>query len=893
MLNIHTHTDIGGVERYFMADYADYYEVTDDHKSPASWFGRTAQRLGLTGHVSRKHLAFLLRNIHPLTGARLTPRTKPGRRVATDVTLSAPKSVSLIAMLSDDPAIFKAFNRASSKVMQELERHIQSRVRKNGADHNRTTGNIIYLAVTHNTARPVNGIEEPHLHRHHLIMNVTWDPVEKTFKALQNETIFSNRAYYQALFDNHLAYELAKAGYQIERTEKSFEIRNIDKTLRDKFSSRTKVVHKKANALGITDPQIIGKLGAKTRESKTGRFSPSQLREIWGARLSLDEHRAIFNAKAGSSAFGSKITSHFKTAREKHPANAHKTSLYAKNASTAPAMNAIRKALSHVLERKSITGKLELLTQALYYAIGKASIEDLTHGLTRYDDLIARDMNGQTDYTTKTRLAEEQTLLDLITSGKNQYIPLAPTYRPQNDQLTVEQRKAIRHVLSAHHFVSVIIGDAGTGKTFTIREIARACEQQNIPIAALAPTASASRGVLRNEGFDKADTLSRFLRDKTLQQNVSNGLIWVDEAGLLSLPQTLQLLRIAKELNAKVLLTGDHKQHGSVIHTDMLRLITDVCSYDRARLTKVFRQQSRSYRKAVETIASGNINQAFNALQHMGSVFEHQTSDQAMMHAAKNYLSSDPDKTLLVSTTHRQGQRLTSLIRKYLKATGKISGRGRKKETLTPVDRTDTQKQDARTYRPGHIIEFHTGRESIKAGARFIVLGQDKNGLVIIRDAEGLTRTLPLHLSALYSVFDVKPIDLAIGDKIRITQNTRSREGIQVNNGAIFKFAGFEVDGALKLTDGNRTLTMDKDFMHLAHAYYTTSPSAQGRTVDKVIILANGTSGRAANKEQFYVSASRGKHEINVITDDAEGLKQAVNQSSHRMSAIEFLSLEM
>jgi ATP-dependent exoDNAse (exonuclease V) alpha subunit len=109
------------------------------------------------------------------------------------------------------------------------------------------------------------------------------------------------------------------------------------------------------------------------------------------------------------------------------------------------------------------------------------------------------------------------------------------------------------------------------------------------PVVVLAPSADASRKTLRAEGFEDADTVARFLIDEKFQQGVRDGVIWVDEAGLLGIRQLAQVFDKAKELNARVILQGDRKQHGSVERGAALRVLEEFAGLPVSQLKEIRR----------------------------------------------------------------------------------------------------------------------------------------------------------------------------------------------------------------------------------------------------------------------------------------------------------------
>ena len=108
--------------------------------------------------------------------------------------------------------------------------------------------------------------------------------------------------------------------------------------------------------------------------------------------------------------------------------------------------------------------------------------------------------------------------------------------------LSAEQQAIARHVWNSPDRVILIRGAAGTGKTHTMKATIAGIDR---PVVVLAPSAEASRGVLRKEGFAEADTVARFLIDEKFQQTAKDGVIWVDEAGLLGIRQVREVFDAA------------------------------------------------------------------------------------------------------------------------------------------------------------------------------------------------------------------------------------------------------------------------------------------------------------------------------------------------------------
>ena len=134
---------------------------------------------------------------------------------------------------------------------------------------------------------------DPQMHVHAWAANGTYDDVEKRWKAAKMRDINREMPYHRAAFHARLARRVGELGYEIKRTRHGWEIAGVSRELVGKFSQRTAVVENEATALGITDPKLKEKLGAKTREGKSHRMTSEDLLADWRGRLSPDEAEAL------------------------------------------------------------------------------------------------------------------------------------------------------------------------------------------------------------------------------------------------------------------------------------------------------------------------------------------------------------------------------------------------------------------------------------------------------------------------------------------------------------------------------------------------------------------------------------------------------------------------
>ena len=185
-------------ENYFVKD--DYYTEEEQHEA-SFWLGKGAKNLGLTGTVEKAVFGELLSGIGPdgevLSGQQIDPKK---RRAATDFTFSAPKSVSIAALVQQDARVLAAHHQAVAKALSVLEeRYGQTRISTDTGRQRLTTGNLIAAVFPHATNREA----EPQLHSHCVVMNATQLPDGRWF-SFANEGAISNKKLLGQIYQNEL-----------------------------------------------------------------------------------------------------------------------------------------------------------------------------------------------------------------------------------------------------------------------------------------------------------------------------------------------------------------------------------------------------------------------------------------------------------------------------------------------------------------------------------------------------------------------------------------------------------------------------------------------------------------------------------------------------------------
>jgi conjugative relaxase-like TrwC/TraI family protein len=843
------HKNLADAKEYFDEHLAqnDYYAAGEIR--PGQWIGAGAERLGLKSNVTREQFCALCENQHPETGERLTQRQqKEGqRRVFYDFTCSAPKSVSVLAVTLEDERLIEAHEEASRIAFRELETFAATRVRKQGSQRDRTTGNLVAAAFVHDSSRAL----DPQLHTHFTVFNATFDASEHCWKALQARGMYDATRYGTAAYRNELARRVRQIGYRIVPARHGFEIEGVSDEVLKRFSKRSRerdaVVQEIEQRLGRKlSNNAIALAVHQSRAKKVKGISTAEVRERQLSQLSADEQQSLQHLR------------------------------WAARPSSLPRMalvedQAFNHAVEHVFERKSVVPEHELLDAALSHRLGELDLSRLKAAVKYSDSLI----NTERGVSTREILEKELALIQTVNAGCDAVAPLHPGYRPA-DWLGEDQRRAIYHVLRTGDRITGLRGLAGSGKTTTLRELVIACKEAGIETVFCAPTAAAT-DVLRKEGFEAVTLQSLLLSRPSL---VTDKLIVLDEAGAVGMDDMKRLFDLGKD--CRIVLSGDTGQHGSIPRGDALRILEQHSDLKSGQLTAIRRQRKAEYRRAVELAAQKRTAEAFAQLERMDAIIE-LSGDKLHDAAAKSYLKAlaENKSALLVAPTWNEIEAVTEKIRVELKSSGRLALEEKEFQVFDSLSWTEAQKRDARQYRPGMAIHFHRQGNDFEKGETVAVVAVKDDSLKVQR-ADGSEDVFRLGAGIACDVGENRKLKVAAGDKLLLQANAVAGRNHFVN-GELVEVKRLSGETII-LTDGR---TVPADYRTFTHGYAVTSHAAQGKTVDEVLIVASSRSLPAVHQEQFYVSISRGRERCQVFTDDAEMLRSHVTRSSARLAAVE------
>jgi conjugative relaxase-like TrwC/TraI family protein len=852
------------------------------------WQGQLAGQFGLGGTVSAEDFAKLSQGQHPQTGEQLVRQRASyeyqdadGKTIKTmehragwDATFSAPKSVSLTALVGGDERVREAHRESVRVALDQIEHYTQARI---GGDHPpETTGKFIAAKFEHDTARPVEGYVAPQLHTHAVVFNVT-ERNNGQSRAIQPQSLFASQQFATAIYQSELTYKLRQFGYEITTGRSGApEIKGYTQEYLDASSPRSQQIREYLERTGRSGKEAAEIAAHSTRDRK----------EIHSPGEVMAAHRKL------AADFGHQAEAVVRAAQERSQHVEKPVNLF----------DRVRESLTFSrdknFEREAVVDERALIRDGLRRGMGEITYAQVCANLE------ARLASGEfqvverprgapgRQFTTAKTIEAEHEILRRMREGQNHVEPVlsrphAITVADQFPHLNRAQKSVVEDVLSSPDRVQGIQGFAGTGKTTTLTVLRSAAERQGYQVEGFAPTSRAARQL--NDAGIEAGTLQGFLvRTANPDLREQKHVYLVDESSLASTNQIREFLsRLGPD--DRVLLIGDIRQHQGVEAGRPFEQLQEAGMHT-AKLDEIVRQQDPALKSAVEMLATGQVSAALDALQQQGRVKEIPNREERVRAIAKTYVES-PENTLIVSPDNASRRQLNVAVRQELKAIGTVAPEDHTFRVLVQrQDMTGAERSWASHYEVEDVVRYTRGSEAIgieaAAYASIIAINPAANQLTVEKANKELATYDPRRLTGV-SVYREIEREFSIGDRIQFTAPDKS---LGVANRDLATIEAIQPDGRLSARlDNNRQIEFNaSEHRHFDHGYAVTSHSSQSLTAERVLIHADTSVHPDLLNSRFgYVSISRASHEATLFTDDMAKLAPQLGVDTSKTSALE------
>lgn len=862
----------GNIARYYSV--GDYYTKGGTERS--EWGGKLADELGLSGEVDAKIFEQLLRG--EVAGQHLGRHRKEGieHHPGWDFALSAPKSVSIMALAVGDDRIATVHERSVSAALSWLEEHAQLRRREDGEIRHETTGRLLWARFTEHASREL----DPHLHTHVVVLNMTNGQEGATMASLETRAMFAEQMSSGQIYRNELAHGLRSLGYDVmvDPRRGLFEIRGVPEKLIESMSQRAEQIDTHARQHGFEGQAARRQSFYATRGAKE-KVGLEALHLQWRTRLgghalTLDDLRLRAEQQ------GEKIW-------PVAPTDAARAVLFG---------------VRQTEGREAVNPLGRLITTGLAAHVGEVRFSDMRPLLEGHEVrrklLATREQTGDQILTrgraTRRSLRYEQALAQHLALAMGDARPIASSDRLlevlETAGLSPMQERALVDTARSNDRVSAVHGVAGAGKSTLIASLRQASEP-GIILHALAPTSSAAANLGDTAGIPSQTVASLLARGG--HGLTTNDVLILDEAGQLGNRQALRVLEISRRTGARLILLGDNQQTGAIEQGKAFWLMQRL-GMSTAQLTESRRQETARMKEAVTRARAGDYAGSLDQLDKVVAGDDAEALAKGLVgewtrlrpetRGSTNILVLDNATRLIVNTQ----------VREVLQREGAIAAQDTRLGILSPAGLSEQEKHLARFYAQGQVVTF--GRDQAGAGLarhteyRVLGLARDERGRPMVRLVDEHGRILRwdprLTKGGQVNVFVSENRDLAQGDRIQWRLVSHELGVKNAQRGTVEMLQGstatirWDKDGSVQDIDLSKHRSWD-------HGYAETIYSAQSRTYARVYVLAP-LGSPLVNGQNYYTAITRARLGVKLWTQDRDRLVEKLERTSGaKTSALE------
>jgi conjugative relaxase-like TrwC/TraI family protein len=881
----------------------NYYGIDDYYtqgQPTGFWYGKGSQELALDGSVAPEQLNALLNGALP--NGESIHQGNGQKRAATDLTFSAPKSVSIQALIGNDQRLLAAQARAVKVALDYAESFIGARATVNRVTRFETTNNAVFAVVRHDTSRA----GDPNLHHHCLLLNCT-KRADGAWRAFENRKIFEQKTVLDAIYVAHLQKECRALGYEVRQTATGFELAQISREQILHFSKRFQAIEEGLEAKGLSrstataeERQLVTLQSRSVKE----RYDREALQKDWqtqGKVMGITAAAATtrgLNNDTPEEQLSTSLSAGLSTSLSAN-LKAHHTVVKAE----------VEFVINHLAEREASFNKNQVVVEVLRNGKGMIDVGQIEKALTVKQNTaeIMLSHDGKKIATQKS-LAYERRILEIERTGRNQVVAITreiPSHSLDSLEhkaalnLNPEQWQALTSVLATSNRVVAIQGYAGTGKTTTLKALEEVCKAERYTIVGLAPSHSAVKAL--GESGISAQTLQSWINNRQAREELSEkSIILIDEAGLVSSKQMQVALERAVYKNARVVLVGDIKQYQGVEAGKPFAQLQKA-GMETAVMQKMLRQKEVNLAQAAQFAVTSpeealkkleiveikepqeryqKIAQDFAKLANRERRAEMQTEGKVEM-----------QEILILCGTNQAREQINHAVRKELG----LEGQGQNYQVFVTKDLTAAAKKRLGSYEVGNVIRFERDYQSLgaKKSEYYTVKAITETQLILTGDSKGKQQQQTIEFSPLkfsdkgFSVGRIETCEIAVREWVKLT-TTAKEQGYTNGERAWVEAVNADGMGGLVLkTVSGKQIAMDKQqVLPLDYAYASTGHSAQGLGAKRVL-MEKESSSITTNQRSFYTDLTRAKEEVRLYTNDAKALPYAITRQVEKTTALE------
>jgi conjugative relaxase-like TrwC/TraI family protein len=663
-----------GREEYYTRELATDHEayLSGHGESPGRWYGGGAASLRLQGEASPAGFQRMFEGRHPTTGELLGCPHGRNAVPAFDLVLRPTKSVSILYGLGDPAtgrAVLAAHHAGLAEAVGYLDEHLGARRGHGGVQHVSGQG-VLAVGFDHRTSRE----GDPLLHTHLVVANRVQGP-DGRWTALDGRDLYRHRlaadAIYRATYQRELVRTLG-VEWTAADTHGNRELVGMPEDLVRGFSKRTGQIDAELDRLAADDrertPRLVKWAVHATRKPKQHE-TPDTLYGRWRQEAAGRGHDADA------------------LVREVTGRTPNRQQDWTVSAAVAD------RVFDRLAGPDGLTAQASTFTRpdvlvalgAGLAGVGRTELEGLADRFLaeRAVSVVADRALEERRWSTPELLAVEQRLVASAT-GRTGEQTARVSHQAVREALAAhptagaDQQAMVRDLCQGGQGVALVVGRAGTGKTFALGMARHAWQLDGYRLLAAAPTGIATMS-LQDEGFEEVATCDRLLADldRGQEQLDARTVLVVDEAGMVGSRKLTRLLEDAQQARAKVVLVGDDRQLAAIDAGGGFRALR--LRLGASELTENRRQQQAWEREALELVRSGLVEEAVAAYRAHDRVVAADSKPAATLALLQDWWAAwqqaerDPTQEVVVLAGRRaEVDRLNSACQELLAARGRL-----------------------------------------------------------------------------------------------------------------------------------------------------------------------------------------------------------------------------